>query len=101
MKTINLYSIRDVDMGNYAPPFLAISDTDAKQMVRDAIQPQSALHLYPASYHLYRVGAFDGDSGRITDTDTECICSVSDLVYRVARSVSAEQIGEEMEVADE
>lgn len=86
---INLYSIRDVDMGNYAPPFLASSDIEAKQLVRDAIQPNSALHLYPGSYHLYRVGTFDGSVGRVTDTNTECIASVSDLVYRLGEPLQA------------
>jgi hypothetical protein len=80
---INLYSIRDVDMGNYAPPFLASDDMEAKQIVRDAIQPQSALHLYPASYHLYRIGTFDGSCGRLVDTATECVASIGDLVYRL------------------
>lgn len=89
MKTINLYSIRDVDMGNYAPPFLATDDTEAKQIVRDAIQPGSALHRFPSSYHLYRVGTFDGDLGKVTDTATECIASVGDLVYRLQSPVEA------------
>lgn len=86
---INLYSIRDVDMGNYAPPFLASDDMEAKQIVRDAIQPQSALHLYPASYHLYRIGIFDGSCGRLVDTAIECIASVGDLVYRLQSPVEA------------
>lgn len=86
---INLYSIRDVDMGNYAPPFLASDDMEAKQIVRDAIQPQSALHLYPASYHLYRVGTFDGSCGRVVDTNAECIASVTDLVYRLGEPLKA------------
>jgi hypothetical protein len=85
--TINLYSVRDVDMGHYAPPFLASSDVEAKQMLRDAIQPQSALHLFPGSYHLYRVGTFDAAVGRVIDTATECIASVSDLVYRLQSPV--------------
>lgn len=85
--SINLYSIRDVDMGHYAPPFLASSDIEAKQIVRDAIQPQSALHLFPASYHLYRVGTFDAAVGRVVDTTTECISSVGDLVYRLQSPV--------------
>lgn len=89
MKTINLYSIRDVDMGNYAPPFLASDDSEAKQIVRDAIQPGSALHRFPSSYHLYRVGTFNGDLGKMTDTATECIASVGDLVYRLHSSEKA------------
>ena len=83
MKTINLYSLRDVDIGNYAPPFLAADDNEAKQILRDAIQPDSALHLYPSHYHLYRVGVFSGDTGRVVDTEAECLCSVNDLVYRL------------------
>lgn len=89
MKTINLYSIRDVDMGNYAPPFLASNDTEAKQIIRDAIQPGSVLHRFPSSYHLYRVGTFDVDLGKMSDTTTECIASVGDLVYRLQSPVEA------------
>lgn len=95
MKTINLYSLRDVDIGNYAPPFLATDDNEAKQILRDAIQPGSALHLYPSHYHLYRVAVYSCDTGRIVDTEAECLCSVNDLVYRLPSPVEA--TGEEVE----
>lgn len=97
MKTVNLYSIRDVDMGVYAPPFLASDDAEAKQILRDAIQPGSALHLYPSHYHLYRVGTFSGTDGRVTDTATECIASVGDLVYRLDTPVCPVEAAESEE----
>lgn len=82
MSQINLYSIKDVDTGTFAPPFLAYGDTEAKQMVRDAIEPRSMLHLYPAHYHLYRVAVMDPATGDVTP-DKMCICSVGDLTYRL------------------
>lgn len=77
-----LYSIKDVDTGYFAPPYLACGDTEAKQMVRDAIEPRSALHLYPAHYHLYRVAVMDPATGDVTP-DKMCVCSVGDLTYRL------------------
>lgn len=79
---IYLYSIKDVDTGHFAPPFLAYGDTEAKQMVRDAIEPRSMLHLYPAHYHLYRVAVMDPATGDVTP-DKMCVCSVGDLTYRL------------------
>lgn len=76
------YAIRDVDTGYFCPPFMATSDNDAKCMIRDSIEAKSVLHLYPSHYHVYRVGAFDGATGAMTPA-FECICSVSDLVYRL------------------
>lgn len=80
--TIFFYSIKDVDTGAFAPPFLAYGDTEAKQMVRDAIEPRSMLHLYPAHYHLYRVAAMDPENGDVVPNKM-CICSVGDLTYRL------------------
>ena len=83
MNTVaNFYAIRDVDTGYFCPPFIAMHDVDAKRMIRDSIEEKSVLHLYPSHYHLYRVGSFDGSTGQMS-CNFECICSVSDLVYRL------------------
>lgn len=79
---IYLYSIKDVDTSNFAPPFLAYDDVEAKQMVRDAIEPRSMLHLYPSHYHLYRVAVMESSTGDVTP-DKMCVCSVGDLTYRL------------------
>ena len=79
---IYLYSIKDVDTGRYAPPYLAYDDGEAKQMVRDAIEPMSMLHMYPSHYHLYRVADMDTETGDVTP-DKVCVCSVGDLTYRL------------------
>ena len=59
-----------------------IGQDEAKQMVRDAIEPRSMLHLYPAHYHLYRVAVMDPATGDVT-ADKMCVCSVGDLTYRL------------------
>lgn len=81
MTHVSLYAIRDVDMDFFAPPFFAASDHDAKTMVRDAIQPGSALHLYASHYHLYRLGSCDQSGDLIADK--LCLCSIGDLTYRI------------------
>lgn len=96
----NIYSVKDVDTGAFAPPYMAYGDTEAKQMLRDAIEPRSMLHLYPAHYHLYRVAVMDADTGDVTP-DKMCVCSVGDLTYRLpdpAESLSEAQ--REREEAD-
>lgn len=97
---INLYSIKDIDTGAFAPPFLAYGDTEAKQMVRDAIEPRSMLHLYPAHYHLYRVAVMDPASGDVTP-DKMCICSVGDLTYRLPDPAQSLQEAAEKEESRE
>lgn len=97
MSQFYLYSVKDVDTGSFAPPFLAYGDTEAKQMVRDAIEPRSMLHLYPAHYHLYRVAVFDPSNGDITP-DKVCVCSIGDLTYRLPDAAESlvEAHGEEV-----
>lgn len=97
MSQFYLFSVKDVDTGSFAPPFLAYGDTEAKQMVRDAIEPGSMLHRFPAHYHLYRVASFDPMTGDICP-DKMCICSIGDLTYRLPNaSVSpVEASGEEV-----
>lgn len=82
MTEVRFYSIYDVDMTVFAPPFMARSDDEAKAMVRDAIAEGSVLHRYPTHYHLYYCGAFDDKYG-FFDTTLSCLCSVNDLTYRL------------------
>lgn len=79
--SIFLYSIRDVAIGHYAPPFLARSDAEAKAMVRDAIEPGSVLARFPRDYQLYRIGEMNEKDG-LVDNKCECLCSVYDLARR-------------------
>lgn len=82
MTRVYLYSIKDVDAQVFAPPFLAYGDAEAKQLVRDAIEPNSMLHRFPLHYHLYRVASMVPETGAV-EADKECVCSVNDLVYRL------------------
>lgn len=79
--SVYLYSIRDVAIGHYAPPFLARSDSEAKAMVRDAMEPGSILARFPRDYQLYRIGEMTEKDG-LVDNKTECVCSVYDLARR-------------------
>lgn len=85
------YSIKDVGMGFYCPPFLAHSDDDAKRMVRDSIEPGSVLSRFPRDYHLYRVGSMSSAVG-IDDNTSECVCSVNDLIRDEVRCDSTEEV---------
>lgn len=76
--SIYLYSIRDVAIGFYAPPFLANSDAQAKAMVRDAMEPGCILAQFPRDYQLYRIGEMN-EKEALVDNKCECICSVYDL----------------------
>lgn len=79
--SIFLYSIRDVAMGHYAPPFLSRSDAEAKAMVRDVMEPGSILARFPRDYQLYRIGEMNEKDG-LVDNKCECVCSVYDLARR-------------------
>ena len=82
MNEVRFYSILDVDMSVFAPPFMARSDDEAKSMVRDAIAEGSVLHRFPTHYHLYFCGTFDDKHGFV-DSSLTCLCSVNDLTYRL------------------
>lgn len=79
--SVYLYSIRDVAIGHYAPPFLARSDNEAKAMVRDALEPGSILARYPRDYQLYRIGEMTEKDALVSNV-CECICSIYDLARR-------------------
>lgn len=88
------YSLKDVNMKFFAPPFLASSDVDAKRMVRDSIEPGSILSRYPADYHLYRVGSMSSLKG-IDDGSQEMLCSVNDIIrddVRCPDGISPEEV---------
>lgn len=85
-----LYSVRDLDLGFFMPPFIANCDEEAKAMLRDAAEGGSVLAKFPASYHLYRVGSFDAKEKNPLSSDPVCICSCSDLVGRRAEVVAHE-----------
>lgn len=81
---IGVYSIKDVHMNIFCPPFFAQSHDDAKRMIADAIEPNSILARFPADYHLYFCGCFDSAAGILADSIAGlCVCSITDLV-RVA-----------------
>lgn len=79
--SIFLYSIRDVQIGHYAPPFLAHSDDEAKALVRDAMEANSILARFPRDYQLYRIGEMT-EKEALVSNKTECVCSVYDLARR-------------------
>lgn len=79
--SINLYSIRDVQIGHFCPPFLAHSDNEAKSVVRDAMEVNSILARFPRDYQLYRIGVMTEAEG-LTDNTKECVCSVYDIARR-------------------
>lgn len=95
-----LYSIYDVDMGIFAPPFLASSHEQAMAMVRDAIDEGSVLHRFPSHYHLYYVGVFDSRHCFV-ETCQFCLCSVSDLVYRLpVADLSVQELSDSEDLPD-
>lgn len=100
MTRVYLYSIKDIDAEVFAPPFLAYGDAEAKQLVRDAIEPNSMLHRYPTHYHLYRVAFMVPETGAV-EAAKECICSVNDLTYRLPDPTESLENGSGEEENDE
>lgn len=85
------YSIKDVGMNFFCPPFLANSDIDAQRMIRDSIEPNSVLARFPRDYHLYRVGSMSSVNG-IDNNQMECICSVNDIIRAEVRAPEGEEV---------
>lgn len=79
VERINFYSVKDVAMNFFCPPFQARSDAEAKALIRNSIEPGSVLSRFPADYHLYRVGSMNSSTG-IDDCTAICIASVTDII---------------------
>lgn len=91
-----IYSIKDLTIGMFLPPFLAPSDDEAKRIVAESVEPGSIAARFPADYHLVRCGVFDSGIGLSRDPEdnvSDVLCSLTDIVKP---AIIAETIAQEV-----
>lgn len=66
---VNIYAIRDNDIGAFNTPFFEKHDVTAVRAVKTGMN-KSMLGEYPASFALYKIAEYDESTGNITPTRT-------------------------------
>lgn len=79
---VPLYAIRDRKSGFLAPTH-DVNDETAKRNFAFAVQTRDKMFLaFPDDYDLYKVGAYETDSGIISPCDPVFICSARDCLVK-------------------
>lgn len=60
-----IYSIKDGKAGSFLPPFLAVNDALAVRQIREIMSQQVQFSKYADDFSLYRLAAFDQDTGEL------------------------------------
>lgn len=78
----NAYTLLDVKVPQYNPPFFAINDGLARRMVSDLVADlNTSVGRHPADFKLYRLGTYDDQKGALAPLDImEHVVDCSSLV---------------------
>jgi len=76
---ISIYSIRDIKVNAYRPPFTARNSAEAMRILSGALQQQNQLSEYPQDFELYYIGELNDTSGQLDGVKPELICSLLSL----------------------
>lgn len=67
---MHMFSVLDVKAEAYGTPFFVPHDVVAtRAFVEETRNPQSQFSRYPADYHLYKLGVWDDQDGKL---EPEC-----------------------------
>jgi len=82
MSNLRMFSVQDLKLGAFSPPFSASNEATAVRTVSDMLSanPRHPFALHPGDYVLYEVGQFDELTGMVVQGVPRSVCSVSDLV---------------------
>lgn len=79
---VGLYSIKDSLVG-FGYPFIQVSDPVAvRSFAAIAADERGDIYKKPGDYDLYRVGAFDTDTGALVATEPVFIARAADVVRK-------------------
>lgn len=66
MTTLRAYSIFDVKIRAYSPPFYAVNDGMAGRMLTDLVNdPTTSIGRHPRDFSLFCLGVFDDSTGAL------------------------------------
>lgn len=67
-----IFAIRDRQLAAYMQPWPAQTIGQATRMFTDEINNRdSTIHKHPNDYDAYHIGAFDTDTGKLTQNDNQ------------------------------
>ncbi|WNK12611.1 MAG: nonstructural protein [Microvirus sp.] len=80
---MNLYSLRDVKLGTYAPPMCYHNDGVAVRELGDYLEAQdSPFRKHPYDYDLYQVGEWNEQTAQLKQLDTPrhvvCVATITE-----------------------
>lgn len=80
---MNLYSVLDVQVKSFCPPFSAVNDAVAKRDFAYAANDLTTnVGRYPSDYKLYCIGSFDDEIGEVRNDVHRSLGYASAFVQR-------------------
>ncbi len=62
----SIFSVKDVKVAAYMPPFFMESDVSAQRALYElAIDPKTQISKYPSDFELWSLGTYDDASGEL------------------------------------
>ncbi len=76
-----IYAIFDTCSGIYDSPHFSNADDIVKRQFQDiANTEENPISKHPEHYSLWRLGAWDNTTGKITDEANECLCTALEML---------------------
>lgn len=67
----NIYTVHDTKSAAYLQPFFLMTDGQALRAIEDCVNdPSHQFARHPADYNLFKIGAFDDETGKCDIYDT-------------------------------
>lgn len=89
---VRLFAVRDGKVEQFFPPMAHGTPGAAQRWFTDIVNnDKSELYKHPGDYALYSIGQFETDTGTITPTTVELVCTGMDVfeVVDISTRVSA------------
>lgn len=86
---ISIYSIRDIKVNAFRPPFTARNAAEAQRILSGALTQKNQLSEYPQDFDLYYIGELNDTSGQLDGVKPELICSLLSLHQALSASAPA------------
>ncbi len=83
---VQCYAIFDTCSGIYEKPFFSSADDVVRREFQDvAMTADHPINKHPEHYSLWRLGAFDNLTGKITDEQNECLWQAIEAIAQLQK----------------
>lgn len=82
MSNLRLFSVHDLKLGAFSPPFAAANEGTALRTLSDMLtgNPRHPFAMHPGDYVCYEVGEFDELTGMVVQSVPRAVCNLTDIV---------------------